>query len=41
VITLVLTEQHNTASEWCQSCFKIASPDVDSTLKRSVQVCSL
>lgn len=38
VITFVLTEQHMIASEWCQSCFKIASPDVDSTLKSSAPV---
>jgi len=38
VITFVFTEQHMIASEWCQSCFKIASPAVDSALKSSVPV---
>lgn len=38
VITFVFTEQHIIESEWCQSCFKIASVAVDSAFKSSVWV---
>jgi len=38
VITFVFTEQHSIASEWSQSCFKMASLAWDSTRKSSPPV---